>query len=136
MTAPLRGKYFELDDAAEGKEWRVGRGAESDIRLTDKTISSDHARLLKLENGYKLQATHAKNGILVNGTPINQVYLGHDDKIQIGSAELVFKTDFTAPGSKYATTAPEERNHNLAHIWIGAAVVLAALISAVVLSKG
>jgi pSer/pThr/pTyr-binding forkhead associated (FHA) protein len=93
MTAPLRGKLFELRDAPVGTNWQLGRDANAEICLNDKTISNDHARLAKTTDGYQLTATHAKNGILVNGFAKGRAFLNHNDKIQIGRTELVFKTD-------------------------------------------
>jgi pSer/pThr/pTyr-binding forkhead associated (FHA) protein len=93
MTAPLRGKLFELRDAPTGTNWQIGRDNNAEICLNDKTISNDHARLAKTADGYLLTATHAKNGILVNGLTQGRAFLSHNDKIQIGRTELVFKTD-------------------------------------------
>ena len=100
MTAPLRGKLFELQDAPVGTNWQIGRDTNAEICLNDKTISNDHARLAKVADGYQLTATHAKNGILVNGFAKSRAFLNHNDKIQIGRTELVFKTD---------------ENHNVSH---------------------
>ncbi len=93
MTAPLRGKLFELTDAPDGTNWQIGRDPNAEICINDKTISNDHARLAKTADGYQLTATHAKNGILVNGFAKGRAFLNHNDKIQIGRTELVFKTD-------------------------------------------
>lgn len=93
MTAPLRGKLFELGKAPLGTNWQIGRDLNAEICLNDKTISNDHARLAKVGEGYLLTATHAKNGILINGFAKGRVYLNHNDKVQIGRTELVFKTD-------------------------------------------
>lgn len=93
MTAPLRGKLFELEDAPLGTNWQIGRDTQAEICLSDKTISNDHARLAKTNDGYLLTATHAKNGILVNGIAKGRAFLKHNDRIQIGRTELVFKTD-------------------------------------------
>jgi pSer/pThr/pTyr-binding forkhead associated (FHA) protein len=93
MTAPLRGKLFELEAVPLGTSWQIGRDTHAEIYLNDKTISNDHARLAKNAEGYLLTATHAKNGILVNGVAKGRAYLNHNDRIQIGRTELVFKTD-------------------------------------------
>ncbi|MBC6904402.1 FHA domain-containing protein [Saccharophagus sp. K07] len=95
MTAPLRGKLFELHAAKPVTSWQIGRDPHAEICINDKTISNDHARLTKTADGYLLTATHAKNGILINGIAKNRAYLVHNDKIQIGRTELVFKTDET-----------------------------------------
>lgn len=92
-TAPLRGKLFSLQEFATGGSIQIGREPQAEIYLNDQTISTDHARLTKSDSGYTLSATNARNGILVNGVSHNRVVLNHNDKIQIGRTELVFKTD-------------------------------------------
>lgn len=92
-TAPLRGKLFDLQEFATGSSVQLGRDANAEIYLNDKTISTDHARISKTEDGYVIRVTHAKNGMLVNGVKQSRVALSHNDKIQIGRSELVFKTD-------------------------------------------
>lgn len=92
-TAPLRGKLFNLSDFPNGSSAQLGRDPNAQIYLNDKTISTDHARLSKTDDGYLLTATHAKNGILINGIIQTHVHLSHNDKIQIGRTELLFKTD-------------------------------------------
>lgn len=92
-TAPLRGKLFSLQEFATGSSVQIGRETQAEIYLNDQTISTDHARLNKSDSGYTLSATNARNGILVNGVSHSRVVLNHNDKIQIGRTELVFKTD-------------------------------------------
>lgn len=94
-TAPLRGKLFSLEEFATGSSVQLGRAPNAEIYLNDKTISTDHARISKTDEGYVLRVTHAKNGMLVNGVTQSSVTLTHNDKIQIGRSELVFKTDST-----------------------------------------
>lgn len=136
MTAPLRGKYFEVSEDIIGDSWQIGRAPESHIHLTDKTISSDHARLAKVPDGYQLKATHAKNGILVNGVPSSSTLLEHNDKIQIGSTELIFKTDdpevVEAPPAKDSLI---DSALNMRHTLIGAAVILVVLITVIFASN-
>ena len=92
-TAPLRGKLISLQDFNSGTSVQIGRDPNAAIFLNDKTISTDHARLSKNADGYFLSATHAKNGIAVNGSAVKRSQLAHNDRIQIGRTELLFKTD-------------------------------------------
>ncbi len=136
MTAPLRGKCFQFEDDVLATHWQIGRSPDSDIRLTDKTISSDHARITQINDGFKIKATHAKNGIIINGIPKTHAELQHDDVIQIGGTELVFKTDYPVQ----QPIAPEEvdlvdKGQNLRHTFIGAAVILVVLITVIIASK-
>jgi pSer/pThr/pTyr-binding forkhead associated (FHA) protein len=92
-TAPLRGKLFKLTDIPVGSTVQMGRDPRAGIYLNDKTISTDHARLSRTEDGFILSATHAKNGILINGVSSNRTHLSHNDKILMGRTEVLFKTD-------------------------------------------
>lgn len=135
MTAPLRGKLFELQEAPTGTNWQIGRDHHAEIRLNDKTISNDHARLAKTGEGYLLTATHAKNGILVNGNAKGRAYLNHNDRIQIGRTELVFKTDeSTQRNSQIAvydtlTDTSRMRRYSIVVTLIALVVLVSALLA-------
>ncbi len=91
-TAPLRGKVFEFDDLQN--EWRVGRDSGADVCLVDGTVSLDHALITRTEKGYRASATHAANTLLINGRECTNSALRHDDKLQVGRMELVFRTNY------------------------------------------
>lgn len=110
-TAPLRGKLFSLTDFPTGSSLQIGRDPNAEIYLNDKTISTDHARITKTDDSYFLVATHAKNGMSINGVSGNRVHLNHNDKIQIGRTELVFKTDTGADDAAMRTPTPDT-SHN------------------------
>ncbi len=92
-TAPLRGKLYELEGGLPGRQWRVGRDLDADIYLNDNTISMEHALLTQTEMGFEMTVVEAKNGLLINGRAQSRAQLHHNDKLQIGRVELVFKTD-------------------------------------------
>lgn len=132
MTAPLRGKLFELQVTATGTNLQIGRDPNAEICLNDKTISNDHARLAKTADGYLLTATHAKNGILINGVPKSRAYLNHNDKIQIGRTELMFKTDENEQtGSSFVDPAAMDgvrmRRYSIAITLVALVVLVTAL---------
>lgn len=133
MTAPLRGKLFELGAAPQGTNWQIGRDTNAEICLNDKTISNDHARLAKTADGFLLTATHAKNGILVNGYAKGRAFLNHNDKVQIGRTELVFKTDENENTAstvidKSASDGQSMRRYSIAITLVALVVLVAALV--------
>ncbi|WP_179957452.1 FHA domain-containing protein [Exilibacterium tricleocarpae] len=93
MTAPMRGQVFTLDNNVKGKEWLIGRDKDADIHIQEKSVSRDHARLIRLDSSYRILATRAANGVVVNGETKSASGLRHNDRIQIGRITLVFKTD-------------------------------------------
>lgn len=103
MTAPIRGKVFSLECDDEVKCWSVGRDESSDICLPDKTVSREHAWLTKMEAVYELKVNDAVNLIVVNGENCLQADLRHNDRVQIGTLELVFKRDVKTPLNMSAT---------------------------------
>jgi hypothetical protein len=133
MTAPLRGKLFEFEEAPLGTNWQIGRDTQAEVYLNDKTISNDHARLAKTGEGYLLTATHAKNGILVNGLAKGRALLNHNDRIQIGRTELVFKDDesthrnIQVPAYDAVTDGGRMRRYSVAVTLIALVVLVAAL---------
>lgn len=138
MTAPTRGKVFPLNGTDRKPNWQIGRDSGSQICLSDSTISSDHARLaLSPEGGFLLAATHAKNGVYVNGARITKIRLNHNDKIQIGRTELLFKTDSGQPPTRPSNTevlisSIETHRSTL----ISTLVVLGVVVMAILISGG
>lgn len=92
MTAPIRGQVFSLDNDRV-TQWRIGRDPQADIRIQEKSVSRDHARLTRLDGAYHIAATKAANGVSINGEATPEAQLRHGDKIQVGRITLVFKTD-------------------------------------------
>ncbi len=70
----------------------IGRSKNSDIVLSDPTVSRDHAVLLRREEGWIISDTNSKSGVYVNNHKISdrkQVYI--NDTIKVGTTELVLQ---------------------------------------------
>lgn len=82
----------------EGREYLVdkpvciiGRDEYADIPLFgDMHIAPQHARILRMQDGYYLQDLGMPAGVLLNGQPIQQARLKDGDLIQIASMRLQF----------------------------------------------
>lgn len=82
----------------EGKEYPVdklvniiGRDEYADIPLFgDRHIAPQHARIVKMQDGYYLQDLGAPAGVQLNGQPVQQAKLKDGDLIQIASMRLQF----------------------------------------------
>lgn len=86
LKGPNRGdKYF-----IESDEVTLGRHPESDIFLSDITVSRNHAEIVKKRDGYVLRDAGSLNGTYLNGKQIEEAELADQDEIQIGKFKLMF----------------------------------------------
>ena len=83
---------------ANGKQHRIekgsvviGRSKDCDIRLPDPNVSRRHAELRQEGSAYWILDLGSTNGVTVNGRRQQRAQLQDDDRITVGSTELVFK---------------------------------------------
>ena len=82
----------------QGKLYRLGRRTlaggrdpSREIQLTDPKVSRKHFLVRSEGEGHMIVETKAKNGILVNGNPIEEQHLLADgDEIQVGETVLTY----------------------------------------------
>lgn len=76
---------------------RIGRSVDSDIFLDEKTVSSNHAVIEKInKNGtvsYRIRDLESTNHTYVNNLKIDEKILKNADLIRIGLTTLKFVTD-------------------------------------------
>lgn len=78
---------------------RASREATWEIRLTDRSVSRQHARLERREDGYVLFDLGSANGTLLNGAPMTGSPLLKDgDVISVGETSLTFYAHQAVPG--------------------------------------
>ncbi len=71
-------------------EFTIGRSTTCHLSLDDGLVSRTHASLTADENGVVLRDLGSRNGVFLNGVKIEgATRVGHDDRITIGSHELV-----------------------------------------------
>lgn len=76
----------------------VGRQDGNTIRLTERNVSRQHARLVRNENGYRIEDLDSYNGIVVNGARIDKAVDLHDgDRVGIGDYIIALKSEADAP---------------------------------------
>jgi FhaA, N-terminal domain/FHA domain len=83
---------------ADGKQHRIdkgsvviGRSKDCDIRLADPNVSRRHAELRQEGAAYWILDLGSTNGLTVNGRRQQRAQLKNDDRITVGSTELVFR---------------------------------------------
>lgn len=93
MTAPIRGKVFQLVSDEDVQCWTIGRDDSADVCIRDKAVSREHAWITKLDAFYQLTVNDEASEILVNGLTAVEANLRHGDRLQFGAMELVFRLD-------------------------------------------
>lgn len=67
----------------------IGRSETCDIVLSSALVSRQHARVSVSADGVQIEDLGSRNGVLVNGTPIERpTRLAHGDTILLGEEEL------------------------------------------------
>ncbi len=92
----------------------IGRSVECDIRLNDTGVSRRHGEIRRLPDGQFLYVdAGSTNGSLVNGRAATQVKLVSGDRIELGTATIVFRREdgrgVGANRSPSRATPPPER---------------------------
>jgi len=87
--ACLRGRQgeWELREAVTV----IGRSRRCDIVLTDPNVSRQHAEIRRQDDGFMALDLGSTNGMRVNRRDVKQAVLQHGDRIELGTAELVFE---------------------------------------------
>ncbi|MDQ3799841.1 MAG: GGDEF domain-containing protein [Acidobacteriota bacterium] len=93
----LSGDFLAVPIPLEREEVIIGRALEADVRVNDKKVSRQHARITTVQSGengepsYILTDLDSRNGIFLNGQRIAQETLQNGDKITIGEHILRFE---------------------------------------------
>ncbi len=70
-------------------EYSIGRAEENTVRLTERNISRQHAKLAKNGSGWTLSDMSSYNGCFLNGARINGSHkVEHGDLVQLGDYRL------------------------------------------------
>lgn len=112
-SAPIRGKIFQLNTQTAENEWPLGRSNESAIRVPVKSISRHHATLVKKNGLFSIRAENDKE-LLINGQLTQECMLKHNDHLQLGTIDFVFRLDESQANQNAMDT--EVVNNNT--IWI------------------
>jgi pSer/pThr/pTyr-binding forkhead associated (FHA) protein/tetratricopeptide (TPR) repeat protein len=93
----------------------VGRQDGNTIRLTERNVSRQHARLSRTENGYRIEDLDSYNGVLLNGTRVEKMSdLKDGDRVGIGDYIIALKaeadTKAAAPAAAPRASAPPSGN--------------------------
>lgn len=85
-SGPTAGSVIVLDS----EEVTVGRSTEAGIFLDDVTVSRQHAKFLRIEDGFEVQDAASLNGTYVNRERVENRRLVSGDEIQVGRFRLTY----------------------------------------------
>jgi pSer/pThr/pTyr-binding forkhead associated (FHA) protein len=69
----------------------IGRSKDSDIRVPDPNVSRRHAEIRQEGSTFWIVDLDSTNGVAVNGRALKRAKLDDEDRITLGSTELVFR---------------------------------------------
>lgn len=73
-----------FDTKGVGKTLTVGRTAEADVVITDRTVANKHATITRTPNGFKVHDNASSNGTYVNGLRISDREVKTGDMVSFG----------------------------------------------------
>lgn len=113
-SAPIRGKVFPIDLNKQSPQWQLGRSPESDICVSDPSVSRSHAQCEKNNDSrFYIWPTDQNQTVLINGIAQQHAMLKHNDHIQIGNVEFVFRID----EQKNTDKSPSQNENTLSSVF-------------------
>jgi hypothetical protein len=86
-TVTVNGRAYDLKKPSVV----IGRSKDCDIRVSDPNISRQHAEIRQEGSTYWIVDLDSTNGTSVNGRALKRAKLDDQDRITLGSTELVFR---------------------------------------------
>jgi pSer/pThr/pTyr-binding forkhead associated (FHA) protein len=97
VSSNFAGQEFPL----KNKEMVIGRGDDCDIIVDHRSVSTQHAKVVREAGGkYQIIDLNSKNGITVGGEEYRSTYLKRGDIVELGHV----KFRFVEPGENYVFT--------------------------------
>jgi len=99
-TAPIRGQIFNLGASGSSNLWKLGRSRDCDICIPAPSVSRLHSEIRKEDGRFHMKALDENKPFLFNKLPqTTAMLLKHNDHLQIGSIELIFRLDEASQAS-------------------------------------
>ncbi len=86
VSESVSGQAFAL----AGTTMVVGRSPDCGIRIEEASVSSEHARLVRDNDGWRVVNLLSTNGTFVNDKKISNAAISDGDHVRFGGAEFVF----------------------------------------------
>ncbi len=86
LSEGLNGKEFIFSK----NKFSIGRNPDSDIVLSEASVSSMHAQIIKIDDEWKVLNLLSSNGTFVNGEKVAEKIIVLGDRIAFAEAEFVY----------------------------------------------
>ena len=103
LLVKLHGHGSRTIDLARDS-FTIGRKVDNDLPIDDHTVSSHHAKIVRVQSVYFVEDLKSTNGTTLNGKPIERAQLHDADVIAIGQHRIIFQDH--APGLVLTASAP------------------------------
>jgi len=110
LLVKLHGQGSRSIDLTEDS-FAIGRKSDNDLSIDDHTVSSRHAKIVRVQSVYFIEDLKSTNGTAVNGKPVERAQLHDADVITIGQHRLIFQD--TAPSPVASTPAPSDLDQTI-----------------------
>jgi predicted component of type VI protein secretion system len=87
----------------------IGRRSTNDLQIDNLAVSGEHALIVTILNDSFLEDLGSTNGTLVNGVPIKEHILQHNDVVEIGKYKLKYLTEQAVSGTHATQAADYEK---------------------------
>jgi len=118
LSASLGGKQFLFSK----NKFSIGRNPDSDLILTEPSVSSMHAQIIKINDDWKVLNLLSSNGTFVNGEKVTEKIIVPGDRIAFAEAEFVYAL---VEGEE--SIPSDHNNHSLILVVLTLIVAFAAL---------
>lgn len=103
LLVKLQGQGSTLVEL-ERDSFTIGRRPDNDLTIEDHTVSSRHAKIIRVQSVYFLEDLKSTNGTAVNGQAIERAQLHDADVITIGQHRIIFQDSGTIPACASSTS--------------------------------
>jgi hypothetical protein len=105
LALPARYLLRGLDQVTVGRGEARGataQGAMLSLLVADRRISTSHALLRRVGDGWMIEDQGSKNGTLVDGKPVQRAPLADGALLELGDTFLLFRSDLEVPAGSPA----------------------------------
>ena len=126
LLVKLHGEGSRSIDLTTGS-FTIGRKADNDLPIDDHTVSSRHAKIVRVQSVYFIEDLKSTNGTSVNGKPIERAQLHDADVITIGQHRMIFQDNAPAAAAS-ASASPDLEKTTVISSRPGPAVITAKVV--------